>query len=98
MICRCIEERQEFLQSLAGVQEDQERLHTYLQGVETMLREMELSQDPDIVQLKDQTRRILVSLKILFIYLLLCVLPNINLYNVWLRVKSLDTEIKNLYI
>ena len=60
MICRCIEERQEFLQGLAGVQEDQDRLHNYLQGVETMLKEMEHSQDLDNVQLQDQTRRILV--------------------------------------
>ena len=61
MICRCIEERQEFLRGLAGVQEDQDRLHNYLQGVETMLKEMEHSQDLDNVQLQDQTRRILVS-------------------------------------
>ena len=67
MICRCIEERQEFLQGLAGVQEDQDRLHNYLQGVETMLKEMEHSQDLDNVQLQDQTRRILVSLNLVFL-------------------------------
>ena len=61
MICRCIEERLHLLQTVQGVLLEQERLNSYLQGVETMLKEMEMSQEVDSVHLQEQTNRIMVS-------------------------------------
>ena len=59
MICRCIEERLHLLQTVQGVLLEQERLNSYLQGVETMLKEMEMSQEVDSVHLQEQTNRIM---------------------------------------
>ena len=61
IICRCIEERSHFLQGIRAVSLEQERLLSYLRGLETMLKEMELSHEVETSHLQEQTRRILVS-------------------------------------
>ena len=61
MICRCIEERLNLLQTIQAVNLEQDRLNAYLQAVEAMLKDMEMCQEVDSAQLQEQTNRIMVS-------------------------------------